>query len=286
MKFTTLIDAPTAMEHLGSSDWIFVDCRFALSDPEQGFRDYQAKHIKGAVYAHLNKDLSGPIVPGKTGRHPLPDTTAVVQTFSRMGIDSKCQVVAYDDAGGYMAAARLWWLLQWAGHEAVAVLNGGFQEWQRLSYPTAGGAETRPSRTFMAAFKHAMVVDAEKIASVRHDTSYRIVDSRTRDRYRGENETIDPIPGHIPGALNAPFMENLDEAGRFMPADFLMKRFDVVSGKTPARTIFYCGSGVTAAHNVLAFAFARKEMPGLYVGSWSEWITDPTRPISTGSEPD
>src|SRR5215831_16673739 len=160
MKFTTLIDATTAHEHLADNNWVFVDCRFLLSDSEQGFRDYQSKHIKGAIYAHLNNDLSGPIVPGKTGRHPLPDAASIVQTFSRMGIDSQCQVVAYDDAGGNMAAVRLWWLLQWAGHDAVAVLDGGFKEWLRLSYPTASGVETRPARIFTPDFRHGMAVDA------------------------------------------------------------------------------------------------------------------------------
>jgi thiosulfate/3-mercaptopyruvate sulfurtransferase len=286
MEFQTLITAEKALEHVDDANWAFVDCRFSLTDSEQGFRDYQVRHIRGAVYAHLNKDLSGPIIPGATGRHPLPEEKAIAQTLSRLGIDSQTQVVAYDEAGGNMAASRLWWLLHWAGHSAAAVLDGGLKEWLRLGYPTASGIEERPKKTFVPHFKREMVVDAGKIMALREDPSYVMIDARANDRYRGMNETIDPVPGHIPGAQNAPFLENLEPEGRFKPGTELKKRFDSISSLPADKTIMYCGSGVTAAHNALAFAIAGNGMPLLYVGSWSDWITDPARPVAVGEEMD
>lgn len=281
MTFKTLVDPEHAVQHLSDANWAFVDCRFLLSDPGRGFRDYQEAHIQGAVYADLDKDLSGPIVRGKTGRHPLPDERALEQTLSRFGIDSHTQVVTYDDAGGYMAAARLWWMLNWAGHEAVAILDGGFKEWLRLGYPTHNGIETRPAKTFVADYRNEMLVNAGQVADASRDRSYRILDARASDRYRGENETMDPVAGHIPGALNVPFIENLEESGRFKSPESLKKRFDAIGGDA-SKTIFYCGSGVTAAHNVVAFLHAGMGVPRLYAGSWSEWITDPHRPVVVG----
>jgi thiosulfate/3-mercaptopyruvate sulfurtransferase len=282
MKYTTLITAERAQKELHNPNWIFIDCRFALADSEQGFRDYQSGHIPGAVYAHLNMDLSGPIIPGVTGRHPLPDEQTMAETFSRLGIDAKSQVVAYDEAGGYMAASRLWWLLQWAGHTAAAVLEGGLKEWVRLGYPTSNGIEQKPKRTFVPHYNRNMSVEAAQVMSVRENPEFAVIDARAHDRFCGMNETIDPVAGHIPGASNLPFMDNLDSTGKFKTAEQLRHRFDAI-GSTPAeRTIMYCGSGVTAAHNVLAFVIAGKGMPRLYAGSWSDWITDPTRPIATG----
>lgn len=283
MNFQTLITAAQALEHIGDANWAFVDCRFLLSDPDCGFRDYQTAHIKGAVFADLNRELSAPVIPGVTGRHPLPSEESISKVFSSLGIDPQTQVVAYDEAGGHMAAARLWWLLNWAGHQAVAVLNGGFQEWTRLKYPTARGVEHRSPKTFVPHFNHDMVWGARQVQSILNDPSYVLVDSRTNDRYRGENEMVDPVAGHIPGAVNAPFPENVDEAGIFRPVDDLKKRFEsLMDGRPPEHTIYYCGSGVTAALNILASVHAGKGMPRLYAGSWSDWITDPTRPIQKG----
>lgn len=281
--YTTTISVKEAFDNCRNDDWVFVDCRFFLNDPEKGFQEYQASHIKGAAYAHLNRDLSGQIAPGKTGRHPLPQQAALVETFSRSGIDSTCQVVAYDEVSGHMAAARMWWLLKWAGHQAVAVLDGGLKRWIEAGYPSAAGVEERARRTFTPRFNSDLVFDAERVESIIGDQRFVVVDSRSADRYRGENETIDPVAGHIPGAVNAPFLSNLNDAGQFKsPAD-LKVRFDSLLGDRVARdVVFYCGSGVTAAHNVLAFAHAGKGIPRLYPGSWSDWITDPERPIAQG----
>jgi thiosulfate/3-mercaptopyruvate sulfurtransferase len=284
--YTTIINVNDAQAHLHDPECLFVDCRFVLSDPDQGFRDYQVSHIKGAVFAHLNHDLSGPIQAGKTGRHPLPGVGQLVETLSRLGIDSQRQVVAYDASSGSMAAARLWWLLKWAGHDAVAVLDGGFHAWIHQGGRVTSGVERTHPRSFTANFRPEMVLDADGVLLALQDPRILVFDSRNADRYRGENETIDPKAGHIPNAVSAPFSENIDPTGRFRSPEELSKRFDaLLAGTDASQTIFYCGSGVTAAHNVLACLLAGNPIPRLYAGSWSDWITDPCRPIVKGHRP-
>lgn len=283
MPHTTLISTSELAEHLTDSDWAVVDCRFALADPERGQRDYQQAHIPGAVYAHLNEDLSGPIIPGKTGRHPLPEVDVIAQKLSNWGIDPNVQVVAYDDAGGSMAAARLWWLLRWLGHEAIAVLDGGWLRWLREGRETRSGVEVRSPRSFTPNPRPKLVVSASEVLAALNDPDRRLFDSRSADRYQGENETIDPVAGHIPGAICAPYADNLRSDGLFKSPEGLRARFQALLGDVPPeRTTFYCGSGVTAAHNLLALAHARLGDARLYAGSWSEWITDPAHPIKTG----
>ena len=283
--YQTLISAAELADNLSAPDWAIVDCRFLLRDSERGRQDYARAHIPGAVYAHLNEDLSGEIVPGKTGRHPLPSVDALARTFSNWGIDASVQVIAYDDRDGSMAAARLWWLLRWQGHDAVAVLDGGWQQWQQAGYPLASGVESRAHRTFVPQVRGELAVTAEEVLATTHNPAVRVVDVRAAERYRGEQEPIDPIAGHIPGAVNAPYTETLDAEGRFLPAQTLRGRFQTLLGDvSPEQAIFYCGSGVTAAHEALAFAHAGLGNGRLYAGSWSEWITDPTRPIATGAD--
>jgi len=285
MPYTTLLTPSELAHHLADPDWVVVDCRFSLNDTERGRRDYQQAHIPGAVYAHLNEDLSGPIIPGKSGRHPLPDRDVLAQTLSRWGISPGVQVVAYDDAGGSMAAVRLWWLLRWLGYDAVAVLDGGWPRWQRENRETRSGIEHRSARIFTPNPQSDLLVDASDVLAMLHDTEHPLFDSRSADRYRGENETIDPVAGHIPGARSAPYAENLDPDGLFLSPEALRARFQTLLGDVPADHVtFYCGSGVTAAHNVLAMSHAGLGTPRLYAGSWSEWITDPKRPIKTGTE--
>ncbi len=284
MAFTTLIDPETLQAHLEDPDWVVVDCRFSLSDPAYGRRAYQEAHIPGAVYAHLDEDLSGPIVPGRTGRHPLPDPDRLARKLSAWGIDNRTQVVAYDDAGGAFAA-RLWWLLGWLGHDAVAVLDGGWPRWVREGRPVRGGIETRPPRTFVPHLRPEQVATADEVLRHLHDPAWRLLDARAPERYRGELEPIDPVAGHIPGAVNAPFAENLTPEGTFRPPEQLRQRFEALLGDVPPeRVICYCGSGVTAAHNLLAMAHAGLPGARLYAGSWSEWITDPRRPVARGDE--
>lgn len=272
MNYTTLISCLELAERLEDERWIVVDCRFSLGDPERGRIDYGKAHIPGAVYAHLDEDLSGPVIPGKTGRHPLPTTQDMIDRFGRWGIGPGVQVVAYDDAGGGIAA-RLWWMLQFLGHDAVAVLDGGWPRWERLGLPTRGGVEASEPRPFTARPRADWIVDAETVDRLRAHPRWRLVDAREGERYRGEVEPIDPVAGHIPGAVSAPFKENLHEDGLFREPEDLRRRFESVIGDTPAdHVISYCGSGVTAAHNLLAMAHAGLGHARLYPGSWSEWL--------------
>ncbi len=285
MPYTALLTAAELADHLADPDWVVMDCRFSLGDAGRGRSDYLRSHIPGALYAHLNEDLSGPVIPGQTGRHPLPDVDALVRTFSRWGIGPGVQVVAYDDMGGAMAAARLWWLLRWVGHDAVAVLDGGWPRWQQEGHETRSGIQTRAPRAFTPHPRPDLLMSASDVLAVLHHPEYRLIDSRSADRYRGENETIDPVAGHIPGAVSAPYLDNLGSDGLFQVSEDLRARFQALLGDRPAdRAIFYCGSGVTAAHNLLAVAHAGLGDARLYAGSWSEWITDPDRPIRTGAE--
>jgi|SRR5579884_2669849 len=283
MPYTTLVSVSDAATHLGDPGWAFVDCRFVLGRPEHGREAYLARHIPGAVYADLERDLSGPAVAGRTGRHPLPDQAALDATFSRLGIGPETQVVAYDESTGAMAAARLWWLLRWASHDAVAVLDGGLSAWLAAGLPTASGEETRPLALFKGRYRPELVAGASEVLAVAGRSDGVLLDARTRDRFRGENETIDPVAGHIPGAVSMPYPDNLSPAGVFLSPERLAQRFaDAARTAPPEATIVYCGSGVTAAHDVLACAHAGLGMPKLYAGSWSEWITDPSRPVATG----
>jgi thiosulfate/3-mercaptopyruvate sulfurtransferase len=280
---TTLISAEELHQHLGLPDWAIVDCRFSLTDEDLGRREYRKAHIPGAVYAHLNEDLSGPVIRGQTGRHPLPAVAAIVEKLSTWGVEQGVQVVAYDDYTGGMAAARLWWLLNWLGHPAVAVLDGGWLEWVRSGGPARTGEENRPWRTFIPSIKADLMVESEEVSVAVHDPGVRIIDARGADRYRGENETIDPVAGHIPGAVSAPYLENLDPDGKFISPEALRARFsDLLAGHPAEQAVFYCGSGVTAAQALLAMAQSGLGMGRLYAGSWSEWILDPGRPVAKG----
>mgnify|MGYP001018385929 CR=1 FL=1 len=279
MPFTTLISTAELADHLADPDWAIVDVRSSLTDHAIGERNYLAAHIPGAVYAHLERDLSSPQIVGKTGRHPLPPVEAIVQTLSQWGIDSRTQVVAYDDNSG-VYAGRLWWMLRWLGHDTVAILDGDWRQWQREGRPTRPGVETRPPRSFTDHVRPELVVTAAEIEARLGDPTLRLYDARGADRFRGENETLDPVGGHIPGARSAPYVGNLDANGRMLPPAALRARFDELLGDTPAEeAIFYCGSGVSVANDVLAVQHAGLGMPRVYVGSWSDWISNGQRPV-------
>jgi thiosulfate/3-mercaptopyruvate sulfurtransferase len=257
--------------------WIAVDCRFSLANPEWGERAFCEASIPGARYAHLERDLSGP--PGEGGRHPLPEREAFVRRVAAWGIGPDDVVVAFDDAGGSIAA-RLWWMLRWIGHESCAVLDGGLQ-----AYVAAGG-RLEPGRSlFSASGLHpdgpgtaAPTVDAAGVLEALAQGEL-VMDARARDRYAGTNEPIDPVAGHIAGAINAPWAENLGSDGRFRPAAELRARFEeLLGGRAAQRAVLSCGSGVTACHDLLAMTHAGLPTPRLYVGSWSDWIRDPQRP--------
>ncbi|MEN0003094.1 MAG: sulfurtransferase [Bacteroidota bacterium] len=283
--FSTLIDTPTLLTHYANPDWVIIDCRFALADTEGGRRAYQEAHIPGAYYAHLDEDLSGPIVPGKTGRHPIPSIYQLVQRFSQWGVESHKQVVVYDDKGGAIAS-RLWWLLRWLGHEKVAVLDGGWQAWLAELGPTSDEVPAyQEDVQFEPDANPYWLVNATFVEQARDDEQYLVVDSRAAERYSGAHEPIDPVSGHVPWALNAPFAENWSKDFHFKTMKELEERFQALLGEHPVEdTVFYCGSGVTACHNILALAHAGLGMAKLYGGSWSDWITDSNRPIATTPE--
>ena len=280
MLYTTLISTAELSSKIGQPDWAIIDCRFSLADTGRGRRDYEQAHIPGAVYAHLDDDLSGTVISGRTGRHPLPPVETFTRTLSAWGIDHTVQVVAYDDLGGAIAA-RLWWMLRWLGHDNVAVLNGGWPRWQNEKRPVRGGVESRPARVFTPQLRPHLLAGVDDIEAMRTDPDGRLFDARSADRYWGENETIDPVAGHIPGAISAPYADNLGPDGRFRPVEELRARYQALLGDVPVeQSAAYCGSGVTAAHNLVAMAHAGLGVGRLYAGSWSEWITNPDRPVS------
>lgn len=283
--FETVISPSELAERLSGDDFVLVDCRYVLGKPGRGLASYQDKHLPGAVYADLEDDLSGPVVAGSTGRHPLPDKRDFVSLIRRLGITNGSQVVAYDEGPGYMAAARLWWMLKWSGHDAVAVLNGGLRHWTDLGLPLEREVRTPRPGDFQPHFRDEMVVSAAEIEDSLDDGGLTLIDSRSPDRFRGENETIDPVAGHIPGAQCLPFHQNLDSTSAFLsPGDLKHRFLDLLGEQGASGVAFYCGSGVTAAHNVLAFCHAGLGLPRLYPGSWSEWITDRSRPVETGPQ--
>ena len=271
-----LVHANQLQANLGREDWAIVDTRFYLPEPDRGAAEYVKAHIPGAIYAHLDRDLSGPPT-GTNGRHPMPSVEQMVDRFSKWGIDDNIQVVVYDNAGGQIAS-RLWWMLRYLGHDAVAVLDGGLPA---FGEELRGGHEERTPRSFAPQVQDAMRIDIDAVARHRHD--HLLIDARAGGRFRGENETLDPVAGHIPMAYNLPCASNLNADGRFLSPSELRARFEaVVGGKNVTEVVSYCGSGVTACHNLLAMEVAGIQGARLYPGSWSEWCADETRPIETG----
>ena len=285
---TTLIEPAELSRHLGDADWAIVDCRFDLARPEWGAQAFAASHIPHALYAHLDQDLSAPRT-AQSGRHPLPQIEELAATFGRLGIDERVQVIAYDQGSGAYAA-RLWWLLRWLGHTQVAVLNGGLAAWERAGLPLSTESVRRAPRRFTARPDPRMLASGNEVAAAALSGALTrgqqlLVDARSADRFAGENETIDPVAGHIPGARNHPFAGNIDAHGRFLEARLLRRSWDnTLRGVPPPRLIAMCGSGVTACHNLLALEVAGLPGARLYAGSWSEWITDPAHPIARGPD--
>ena len=277
----TLVDTATLAAHLDDTSWVLFDCRSTLSDPEAGPRAYAAGHIPGARYLHLDRDLSGPKTPD-TGRHPLPDPQRLAETLGKAGVDRHVQLVGYDDAGGAYAA-RLWWLARWLGHERVAVLDGGWQRWVKEGRPVTAQVPHPVPRGFGSPRikGEAWVTTAEVLEMVRGRKRGLLLDARGPARYRGEEEPIDPVAGHVPGAVNLPYAGNVAEDGRFLNPDALRRRLEqALGGLRPEQAVCMCGSGVTACHNLLAMEVAGLTGARLYAGSWSEWIRDPARPVA------
>ena len=277
--FTTLIGADELRAHLGDPEWIVFDCRHDLADYEHGRRAYAQAHIAGARFLHLDEDLSGTKC-GTNGRHPLPHPRTFALRLGALGVDNRKQIVAYDASGGCYAA-RLWWMLRWIGHTNVAVLDGGWQAWTERGYDTDSSLPPSIPSTYTVRMRSELAVGAGFVTSHLGDRRTLVIDARSPDRFKGENETLDPVGGHIPGAANRFFKLNLAETGKFKAADALRREFDaVIAGREAAGVVHQCGSGVTACHNLLAMEHAGLQGSRLYAGSWSEWVSDQSRPVA------
>jgi thiosulfate/3-mercaptopyruvate sulfurtransferase len=281
---STLIEPADLASRLDDPAWAIIDCRFDLARPAWGASAFSAGHIPNAQYADLDGDLSGARGP-RSGRHPLPEVRELGATFARLGIDEHVQVVAYDQANG-VYAARLWWLLRWLGHRQVAVLNGGFAAWERAGLPVSVRTVARTARPFRPRPDESAWVTSAEVAALVADGSLErgerlLVDARAADRFAGQNETLDPIAGHVPGARNHPFSANLGAEGRFLATRELQERWQrTLAGQRAAQAIAMCGSGVSACHNLLALEVAGLPGARLYAGSWSEWIRDPAHAVA------
>jgi thiosulfate/3-mercaptopyruvate sulfurtransferase len=287
-----LISAPDLLALIESSqpgtDLLILDCRFNLAAPEAGQQAYHQGHLPGAGYAHLDRDLSGPKT-GLNGRHPLPEPDAFASTLQAWGLTPDTRVVAYDDAGG-MFAARAWWMLRWMGHARVQVLDGGWKAWQHQAQaaPITTDISPRPpgSVSHLQAQPACLLSTNDVLALLDQPEAMQLIDARAPDRFAGDNETMDPVGGHIPGALNRFFQLNLDSSGCLKPAEQLRQEFCALLGDHPLDTVVHqCGSGVTACHNLLAMEVAGLSGTRLYGGSWSAWCANPAHPMARKAHP-
>ena len=279
--FSTLVQPADLMGHLADPGWLVLDCRFELSDPDSGERAWRESHLPGALHVHLDRDLSAPATPS-TGRHPLPSPDAFAATVSRWGVTPATQVVVYDAAAG-MFAARAWWMLRWVGHDRVAVLDGGLPAWVAAGGTLDRSVAQRQAVRFEPMLRPHMAIGVEALQAELADRSCLLVDARGPDRFEGKTEPIDPVAGHVPGAVNHPCPRNLDADGRFLPPSDLLERWrSTLAGREPSAAVCMCGSGVSACHDLLALEHAGLGGARLYPGSWSEWIRDPGRPVARG----
>jgi thiosulfate/3-mercaptopyruvate sulfurtransferase len=284
MNYTTLISAEELYGHEGDANIRIIDCRFNLANLGAGQQAWQEGHIPGALYAHLERDMSGEKGEG-TGRHPAPDRQRLADCFRHWGINTNTQIIAYDAMGGAMAAARLWWLSRWLGHSKVAVLDGGFPAWLAAGGELDSNIPDYAPGDFSLSTSLSKNITVEQLQTLLAEDAITLIDARDASRFRGEQDTIDSVAGHVPGAVNHFFMQNLNENGRFKKSDVLKENFSRYSTVRNADKIVHmCGSGVTACHNLLAMQHAGMEGPLLYAGSWSEWIRDAGRPIAKGDE--
>lgn len=276
MNYKTIVSADELEKHLGDPDWVVFDCRFTLSNPDAGQQAYNEGHIPGARYVHLDNDLSSPVT-AKTGRHPLPNPDVLARKLGAWGVDGGKQVVVYDDTFGAMAV-RMWWLLRWLGHENVALLDGVYPKWIREKRPVTQEVPQITPAEFEARPDDGMWATAEQVQQEMASGTV-LLDARAEERFEGLVEPLDKVAGHVPGAINRPFEDNLEVNGVFLSPEDLRGEYDAQLGDAPV--IHMCGSGVTACHNILAMVHAGLNPGKLYAGSWSEWITDETRPVVT-----
>ncbi|MBC9250183.1 3-mercaptopyruvate sulfurtransferase [Pseudomonas alcaligenes] len=283
MPLAQLLDATTLHARLDEPGLVLLDCRFALDDPTYGARSYAEAHIPGAQFADLEHDLSAPVRKGVTGRHPLPEVAQLLDKLRAWGIRQDSAVVLYDDGPGAFAA-RAWWLLAWLGkRNGVYLLDGGLKAWKEAGLPLSAELPNVAAGDFSGQADPALLLDARQLQARLGSPTLTLLDARALPRFRGEVEPLDPVAGHIPGAQCAVFTDNLGGDGRFLPAEQLRQRFNALRGAKPVESLVaYCGSGVTACHNLFALCLAGFPLAPLYAGSWSEWITDPSRPVATG----
>lgn len=283
MPIAQLISPERLYERLSEQGLVILDCRFALEDTDYGQRSYANGHIAGARFADLDKDLSGEVVKQVTGRHPLPNPERLVERLQAWGVNADSEIVLYDDGPGAFAA-HAWWLLAWLGkRDGVYVLDGGLKAWHAAGLPLSLDPPQHREGTFQGTPDETLVLSAEDVQKKLDKPEVTLIDARAPARFRGEVEPIDPVAGHIPGAQCAAFTDNLGPDGRFLPADQLKQRFaQTLNGRAPEKLVAYCGSGVTACHNLFALCLAGYPLGRLYAGSWSEWINDPQRGVATG----
>jgi len=280
---TSLVTVAELKSRLADPNWCVVDCRHDLMDVGLGRRQYAQGHVPGALFACIDDDLSGPKT-GTNGRHPLPDRQLLAAKFGAWGIGNDTQIVAYDAAGGQFAV-RLWWLARWLGHDKVALLDGGWPLWLAEAGLSSVEVRTRPRQRFAAGNSLEGVLAVHELQRLLAERRVLLVDARAPERYEGRVEPIDPVAGHIPGAVNRFWQANLAD-GRFKPADRLRAEYEqLLAGRSPAQLVAQCGSGVTGCHHLLAMHLAGLSGGRLYAGSWSEWIADPSRPVATGPQP-
>jgi len=279
--FTTLMDANTLSGLLNRDDLVLLDCRFDLANTSWGETEYARAHLPGALYLHLDRDLSSPIT-ASSGRHPLPHPERFAARLGELGVTPDSQIVAYDQGNGAYGA-RLWWLARWIGLRNVAVLDGGIAAWRAAGLPLETAVRTPQVRSLTPSLMSGAWVNSDEADGLRQRPGNLLIDARGAERFAGRNETLDPVAGHVPGARNRPFLDNLGADGRFLPPEVLRQRFATMLGSlAPSSVVAMCGSGVTACHNLLALEHAGFSGARLYAGSWSEWIRDPRRPIATG----
>lgn len=279
--FTTIVSTDQLQAHLDDPSWVIVDTRFDLMNPALGRQSYEAAHIPGAHYLDLNLDLAAP-PNGRNGRHPLPEPQDFAATLGALGIDHSKQVVVYD-GGSMMFVGRLWWMLRWLGHDAVAILDGGYAAWEREGRVVSCAPPARVATTFTPRVREQMRVSADTILSGLAQSAHLVIDARAPERFSGDAEPIDPVAGHIPGAKNRPFSQNLGADGKLVPAAQLREQFQaLLGGRDPSEVVHSCGSGVSAIANLIAMEVAGLSGSRLYPGSWSEWSADPSRPVEKG----
>ncbi len=281
MKYQTIISVEDLNKNLNTQDWLIFDCRFILKDPEGGLKKFNQGHIPSAQYADMDKDLASPMT-STSGRHPLPNPDEFINKLQSWGVNNTSQIICYDDMSGAFAA-RMWWLLKWLGHNDVAVLDGGIDKWTANNLTLETDTQQKAAGSFSGQANNDMWVDVEFVQKELAENNITLLDARSAERFTAKDTKTDPVAGHVPGAKSYPFAENLSKQGVFLPLEELQKRFaPMLLSSEKKEVINMCGSGVTACHNLLAMSIAELPMSRLFVGSWSEWIKDKSRPVATG----